>query len=95
MSSSSELFLFAMSTICNGNIHIHIIVSFIVIAETSETCLYFPLRQKKKPVFQLTFLRKIGYVSRQSCIINYYEGYTRQGSDFNSGCPKMLIKMLG
>lgn len=64
--------------------------------QTSETCLYFPLEQKKKqPVFQLTFLRKIGYVSRQSCIINYYEGYTRQGSDFNSGCPKMLIKMLG
>ena len=48
------------------------------------------LGKKNQPVFQLTFLRKIGYVSRQSCLINYYEGYTRQGSDFNSGCPKML-----
>lgn len=37
----------------------------------------------------------MGYVSRQNCIINYYQGYTRQGSDFNSACPKMLITMLG
>lgn len=95
MSSSSELFLFAMSTICNGNIHIHIIVSFIVIADKRDMFIFPTWAKKKQPVFQLTFLRKIGYVSRQSCIINYYEGYTRQGSDFNSGCPKMLIKMLG
>jgi len=55
------------------------------------------LSQKKKYLCFCKHSSKIwvGWEAKRFFLLNVYLGYTGQGCNFNSACPKMAIKSLG